>query len=313
MNKNHLVWKASTTMRFQMKIFLAGYLLATCTGSVHAGVASVAGKGSREVAEIVLKNGGREITEEALEKTTLQLSRVVEKCGQEALPVCKKYGPKALRVLYDAGDDGGTYLVKAIDQYGDDAIRAGATRLGRSVIREGNELGIRNVARFNDQIVPLMRRYGSSADRAFAALTETRDAQRLLLLEAEKIIPSIKFGELLDVVGKYGQKGLDFIWKNKGPLAVLDVLVTFLKDPEAYINGVKDLVTAVVVGPDGKGGVVNAVTQAIPWSTLIIGGLLFFAVKWVIDRRMQMARGRAAKPVEVIDVHDTDETKEKRA
>ena len=50
--------------------------------------------------------------------------------------------------------------------------------------------------------------------------------------------------ELLNVVGKYGDSAMSFVWKNKGSLMVGTALAAFLSDPEPFINGTKELATA---------------------------------------------------------------------
>ena len=61
---------------------------------------------------------------------------------------------------------------------------------------------------------------------------------------------AVKTGEqsagLLDVVAKYGDKAMEFIWNNKGPLTVGAALSAFLHDPEPFIQGTKDLAVEAV-------------------------------------------------------------------
>lgn len=47
--------------------------------------------------------------------------------------------------------------------------------------------------------------------------------------------------ELLGTIERYGDRAMNFIWRNKSALAVGIALVTFLNDPEPYINGAKKL------------------------------------------------------------------------
>ena len=50
---------------------------------------------------------------------------------------------------------------------------------------------------------------------------------------------------LLDVVAKYGDRGCQFIWQNKGALAVGATLASFLAAPEDFINGTVQLTEVV--------------------------------------------------------------------
>jgi len=52
-----------------------------------------------------------------------------------------------------------------------------------------------------------------------------------------------KTPEIMNVVGKYGDGAMNFVWKNNGSLLVGTAMVAFLADPEPFINETKDLAT----------------------------------------------------------------------
>jgi len=74
--------------------------------------------------------------------------------------------------------------------------------------------------------------------------------------------------ELLLVIRKYGDEAMDFIWKNKGSLAVASVLTTFLADPQAYITGAKEL----IIDP-----IASTIAKGTNWTLIILGvvGVVF--------------------------------------
>jgi uncharacterized membrane protein (DUF106 family) len=78
---------------------------------------------------------------------------------------------------------------------------------------------------------------------------------------------------------------MDFIWKNKGSLAVAAVFGTFLADPQTYISGAKELVVSPVIEP---------IARSTNW-TLIIAGVLIVVFLPFITRSVMKAR-RAMKP-----------------
>lgn len=51
--------------------------------------------------------------------------------------------------------------------------------------------------------------------------------------------------ELLEVIAKYGDRAMAFVWSNKGALATTAGLAAFLANPEAFINGAKDITQIV--------------------------------------------------------------------
>jgi len=55
--------------------------------------------------------------------------------------------------------------------------------------------------------------------------------------------------QLLDLIRKYDDEAMDFVWKNMGALAVAWVLAMFLSDPESYFSGAKQLIDGPVLTP----------------------------------------------------------------
>jgi hypothetical protein len=87
-------------------------------------------------------------------------------------------------------------------------------------------------------LVPLAR----SSSRAMAALAP-RNARRLAMLAEDGTLARTgRWSELLAVIERHGDRALDFVWRNKGALAVATVLGTFLADPEAFLGGGRELI-----------------------------------------------------------------------
>jgi hypothetical protein len=77
--------------------------------------------------------------------------------------------------------------------------------------------------------------------------------------------------ELLDVIARYGDKAMAFIWRNKGALAVTAGLGTFIANPEAYIDGGKELIVEGVSRPATEIG--KEVARHTNWTVLGIAGI----------------------------------------
>lgn len=73
---------------------------------------------------------------------------------------------------------------------------------------------------------------------------------------------------------------MDFIWKNKGPLAVASVLTSFFADPQAYISGAKELIIEPIVTP---------IVKNTNW-TLIITSVMVVVFLPAIVRSIAKAR-----------------------
>ena len=67
-----------------------------------------------------------------------------------------------------------------------------------------------------------------------------------MMAESGELATIGKTPELHSTIGNYGDKAMEFVWKNKGALAATSVVTAFITDPEAFINGVKDIVNVLV-------------------------------------------------------------------
>jgi hypothetical protein len=113
---------------------------------------------------------------------------------------------------------------------------------------------------------------------------------------------------LLDVIAKYGDRAAEFVWENKGALAVGTALVAFLAEPEAFLNGTKEL--AKVAGETAAKPLAEGVARGTNWTpvvllaalTVIGFGLLLAAKLGLFTRavpikKVMARRVPAAKPV----------------
>jgi hypothetical protein len=86
--------------------------------------------------------------------------------------------------------------------------------------------------------------HGTSAVGALNAVG-ARGARQIAMLQKDGVIRPGELGdELLDVIIRYGDKAMAFIWRNKGSLALTAVLGTFVANPEPYIDGTITLAKA---------------------------------------------------------------------
>jgi hypothetical protein len=87
-------------------------------------------------------------------------------------------------------------------------------------------------------LVPLAR----SSSRAMAGLAP-RNARRLAMLaEDGTLARSGRWGELLAVIERHGDRAMDFVWRHKGALAVSTILAKFLAEPEVFLGGGRELI-----------------------------------------------------------------------
>ena len=131
------------------------------------------------------------------------------------------------------------------------------------------------ISGFGDEMVPALNS------------VNPQNGRRLAMLVGDGIVAKGTESEkLLIPISKYGDAAMDFIWRNKGALAIGSVLATFLLDPQVYITGAKQLVVDPVVAPAVK---------SVNW-TLIIGGIVAVLLLPLIVRSIVKARGNVLHP-----------------
>ena len=52
-----------------------------------------------------------------------------------------------------------------------------------------------------------------------------------------------RWGELLAVIERHGDRAMDFVWRHKGALTISTILATFLAEPEVFLGGGRELMS----------------------------------------------------------------------
>lgn len=227
----------------QKWMFVAASLLAVVIAKPT--LASVTSKAVKETAEYVLTKFGREVGEEGLETLAARIEKLAARHGDEALEAVRKVGPKALRLADDAGEQG-ALAVRLLARYGDDAAQYVVARpQAMSLVARYGDDAAEVLVKHKDIAEPVIEKFGASAVRALKNV-DPQNGRRIVTMMSEGEFAKIgRTSELLDVVGKCGNKGMDFVWKNKAALAVSAGLVAFLADPGPFIDGARDLTQVV--------------------------------------------------------------------
>jgi hypothetical protein len=275
------------------KSAMAVLLVAVLTPSVPAHAGGMT-KGLREVLEYVGKKFGRDVAEEGVERVSVRMTRLAAKHGDEVVSKAfRRVGPRAGRIVEEAGDQGGLAL-RLLARHGDEAIplvgRAGALNM---------------VARFGDDAAVALLKHGTVGEKfvtqfakegaeALAKVTP-QNGRRLAMLAAEGQMKP----ELMQVITHYGDQACEFIWKNKGALAIGTAFTAFVASPGAFLDGTQKLTATVAdaaVRPLAEAPKAVAVEAAknANWTVLgalgmaiaaIAGYLRFFATGKIALRR----------------------------
>lgn len=195
---------------------------------------------ARELVEQLSRKFAKEVADEGADKLTSRVTSVLAKVGDEGSEAISKVGPRAVRLIEEAGEDS-VKTAKLLAKYGDEAVWAVDDPARRALI-----------TKFGDDAGEALVRHGSIAEKvlvqtgepAVAALKSlsAQNGRRLAMLSEETATQGLaKNPDLLAVVGKFGDRGMDFVWRNKGALAAGTALAVFVANPEPFLDGTMDL------------------------------------------------------------------------
>ena len=222
---------------------------------------------ARETGEYLLKKFGIKLVGETTDTLSRKIAQYTAKYGDEALPFLRKSGPVGFEVMEQAGKqcdevfsicrrmgDKGVWVIsnpgrlKTFLKYGEEAAEAMIKHPG--------------IAK------KIIKTHGKAGAAALNSLSRG-GSQKMAMLAADqsgkKILANPK---ILSTIRQFGDEAMEFVWKNKGALAVTSVLAAFVADPKPFLSGVTRL-------PEIIGGEIAKQTN---WTLIISLILAFFAV-----------------------------------
>lgn len=214
--------------------------LAVLVGDRPRAEGGFTGKALREALEYAGRKFTKEVAEEGAERLSVRMTQLAAKHGDDLVAAAlRRVGPRAGRVAEQAGEHGKLAL-KLLAKHGDDALPL-----------VGKATALRTVARYGDDAAAAIVKHGAVGEKvveqfakegaeALAKVTP-QNGRRLAMMAAEGQLKP----ELMTVVARYGDEACDFIWRNKGSLAVGAALATFVASPEPYLEGTQQLVSTV--------------------------------------------------------------------
>lgn len=256
-------------------------------------VAPAQGKAAiaREAAEYILRGFGKEAAEVGLKGLTRKIELLMIKYGDEAVEAVKKVGPRTFRLVEEAGEHG-LDAVKIMAKYGDNAVWVVAKKNRMAIfVKYGDDAGEAMIKHL-EIAEPLLESAGKSAAGALKAVS-TQSGRRLAMMQTEGELARIgRTPELLDVVAKYGDRAMEFVWENKGSLAVAAALAAFLANPKPFIDGAADI-TKVVAENAVKP--LAEVAKSINWTLVTVCGVCIAGA--LIGIRMALRRAASPPPI----------------
>lgn len=263
---------------------------AAAATSLEAGSTSTL---AREAAEYAVRRFQRGGSKEAVEALSLRIETLALKHGDDVYQAARKVGPQACHWLEQAGEHGPA-AARLLARRGEEAVW---------VVSKPSRLQL--LARYGDDAAEVMIRHKAVAEPlveslgrpAIQALGQIggKNARRLAIMaEAGELAAIGRTEQLLGVVARFGNRGMEFVWKNKGALAVTAALTAFLANPQPFLEGTVDLagiVTDNTVGPlvQGAGSAVSKAAGKTDWTIAVValiaaGSVVLIGKSWLRQR-----------------------------
>jgi hypothetical protein len=197
------------------------------------------GGAAREAAEQALRLLGRESIRQGQEAVARRLERLAVRYGDDVFMAATKAGPEAVRLIESAGAHGDV-AARLLGRYGDRAgwVAGKPARLAL-IVRHGDQAALALV-RHRTLAESVIEEFGSIGAQALTSIGP-RNARRMGILLADGTLKQTgRTGEVLGVIGRFGDRAMGFVWRHKGALTVGTVLTAFLADPEPFLHGARD-------------------------------------------------------------------------
>ena len=236
---------------------------------------------ARAAAEFLVERFGPAAAREGVEVLAQRIESMAVRHGDEVFLAIRKVGPSFFKVVEEAGVNGGK-AVSVMAKHGEGGI-AWVLKRPRAMVmllREGGEEAAAVLVKHPGGICePLIEQCGAPAVKALQSVGP-QGGRRLAMMMSDGELAGIgRSPELLSVIGEWGEKGMDFVWKHKEALAITTVLTAFLANPEPFINGTRDITQIVAenaVKPIANipGEVAKEAARGINWTLVFLVCLL---------------------------------------
>ncbi len=285
--------------------YFAASLLICCmclTGiSTHRALAAGKAQAVKETVEYVLQKFGKEAAEEGRERLAAKTESLATRHGDDVFAAAKKTGPRGLKLIDEAGPNG-PEAARLLGKFGDEASAVVGNPSRLALAGKYGDDAAEAMIKHPGIAEPVVAAYGKAGAKAMSEVG-VENGQRLAAMVDSGELAKIGRGEeLLGVVGKYGDRGMDFVYKHRKLLAGAAVLTAFLANPQPYIDGTLDL--AKLAGETIVKPLVEIPQQAVlaslekpwvAWTFAAISAMLLCAFAYCLYRiflrpRMVVAR-----------------------
>ena len=250
----------------------------------------------KETAELVLKKLGAQAGHETVETISVRLERLAARHGDDAVLAARKVGPQAMHLLETAGAEG-PQMARLMAKYGDEGLYLAARPQSVALYTKYGDDAAEALIKHKG-IEPFMDKMGKEGAVAIRKLDHQQAMQMVIMADTGQLAKIGRTPEVMAVIGKYGNKAMEFVWNHKGALMVSATLAAFLADPKPFIDGtvkIAEGVTDQVVAPlaqapaEAVKEVGNGIGKGTNW-TLVIGLCIGVTAAWLTLRTWLLLR-----------------------
>jgi hypothetical protein len=236
-----------------------------------AGVKSLA---AREAAEYLLAKFGKEAAKEGTATLTRKIEFLVARHGHEALLAVKKVGPRAFRLVEQAGAHSPA-AVKLMARFGNEAVCMISRPKAMALFVKYGDEAAAVLLKHTEVVEPVIEAYAAPAVRALQAVKPRNGRRMAMMMQNGRLKKIGRTAALLEVVAKDGDRALDFIWQHQEALAITTHLTAFLIAPERYLDGRVDLAKSPAESASQPSpAILDPEDRELPWSMkLILAGV----------------------------------------
>jgi hypothetical protein len=235
-------------------------------------VADIKSKAAREAADYILKKFGSEALHDGAEGIARKLESLAAKHGDEVFNAAKAAGPRGIRVIEELGDEP-MPAVRLLSRYGEDAIELVRQPKALHLATEFGDEAAEALIRHPGAAESVIEAFGKPAASALKGL-DGQNARRLAMMVDDGSLAKIpQHQDLLAIIGRYGDRAMEFVWKHRGVFVAGTVASAFWKNPKPFIDGGEDLVKTAI-DELGKPIVIEA-TRQFPWTVFYFLASLF--------------------------------------
>jgi hypothetical protein len=244
---------------------------------------------ANELMEFLGRQFGREVSEIGTESLATKVESFLIKYGDDGAGALRKVGPRSIQLVEDAAA-GGAMSAKLLAKYGDPAIWVVGNESRRSMAARLGEEAAEAMMKHGEIAEPILKVAERSAANALCAVSEQNGRRIAMMVEQGDFAKIARPTEVLDVVGKYGDKAMEFIWKNKGTLVLGSAVAAFLVDPEPFIDGSRQL--ADVAAKAAIEPIAKEIGSQTNWTITVIALMICFFAFMITKQWIRKLKSR---------------------